>query len=368
MLKGIKVLVVEDDMTSQEMLCTTLLSKGALCTAAVNGKEGMDVLEYNADLDIVLLDLHMPVMDGFEVLARAKGNPYLSDIPIIVLTTDRKEKLNSLKLGADDFLTKPYNLEELELRIVKLCAARRSTQSANRAKKEFLAMVSQELRVPMHHLVGIADLLAGGNPGSDRRELVAQLKNSTGSMTATIDDILSYVQLDHEAAGATSEHFSLRAATQGALDAQADSARQKGVNLALRIGDEVADRLHGPSSYVQKVFSLLIGNAIKFCSRGEVLVAIREESLGEFGSRFCCSVSDQGPGIPAEFREKIFDPFVQVDRAGGRPYQGIGLGLAIAKRMVELMGGTIEVISGKEGGSSFNFSFQCNLYGTTELL
>lgn len=368
MLLEIKVLVVEDDMTSREMLSEILVNKGALCTAAVNGREAMEVIDFNPDIDIVLLDLNMPVMDGFEVLAQLKSNPYLSDIPVIVLATDHHEKLRSLKLGADDFLAKPYNPEELELRISKLVASRRKEQSAKHAKNEFLSIVSHELRTPTHNIMELADLLEVENLDSEQRDLIKLMKKRAGCLTSTIDDILSYVQLDHRAAGTIVEHFSLRATTQAALESQEELARLKGIKLVLHIADDVSDRLHGPSLYVQKVFSILIGNALKFSSDGEVLITITEESLGEFGSRFCCSVSDQGPGIPAEFCEKIFEPFVQVERSGGRTYEGIGLGLSIAKRMVELMGGYINVTNDTDGGSSFNFSFHCNLHGTTELL
>jgi signal transduction histidine kinase len=309
----------------------------------------------------------MPVMDGFEVLVQFKSNPYLSDIPVIVLTSDRKEKLKSLKLGADDFLTKPYNMEELDLRISKLVDSRRRAQSAKRAKNEFLSIVSHELRIPMQKLMEVADLLQAENLGCEQRELVERMKNATGCLTATIDDILSYIRLDRGAAGTMVEHFSLRAATQAALESQEGTAGVKGIKLALNIADDVSDRLLGPACYVQRIFSILIGNALKFSSGGEILIAITEESLGEFGSQFCCSVSDQGPGIPAEFSQKIFEPFVQLERAGGGTYEGLGLGLAIAKRMVELMGGVINVVSDKDG-SSFIFVFNCNLCGTAELL
>jgi len=368
MLLEIKVLVVEDEATSREMLSAMLENKGALCTAAVNGREAMEVLEFNPDIDMVLLDLHMPVMDGFEVLVQLRSNPYLNDIPVIVLTTDHSEKLRSLKLGADDFLAKPYDQEELELRISKLVASRRKAQSAKKAKNEFLSMVSHELRTPTLIIIGMADLLEGDNLGPEQRERIKLMKNKIDGLTSTIDDILSYVQLDHGVAGTIIEHFSLRAATQAVLESQEDVARMKGIKLALDIADDVSDRLNGPSLYVQKVFNILIGNALKFSSGGEVLIAITEESLGEFGSRFCCSVRDQGPGIPADFSEKIFEPFVQAERVYSRTHEGIGLGLAIAKRMVELMGGNINVKNNKDSGCSFNFSFQCNLHGTTELL
>ncbi|MBW4056215.1 MAG: hybrid sensor histidine kinase/response regulator [Proteobacteria bacterium] len=368
MLPEIKVLVVEDDMTSREMLSEMLESNGALCTAVTNGREAMEVIVFNPDIDIVLLDLHMPVMDGFEVLVQLKSNPYLSDIPVIVMTTDHHEKLRSLKLGADDFLAKPYNQEELELRISKLVTLRRKAQSAKQAKSDFLSIVSHELRTPSHNMMGLADLLESQNPDGEQRKLINLMKENTGCLTSTIDDILSFVQLDHGTDSTIAEHFSLRGTTQAVLESQKDSARLKGIKLVLSIADDVSDRLNGPSAYVHKIFSILIGNAIKFSSDGEVRISITEESLGDFSSRFCCCVHDQGPGVPTGFSEKIFEPFVQVKHSSGRTYDGIGLGLAIAKRMVEMMGGNINVTNDADSGSSFNFSFRCSLHGTAELL
>jgi signal transduction histidine kinase len=368
MLLEFKVLVVEDEETSREMLSAMLEYNGALCTTAINGKEAMEVLEFNPDIDIVLLDLHMPVMDGFEVLVQLKNNPYLNDIPVIVLASDHQEKIKSLKLGADDFLPKPYNPEELELRISKLVSSRRKAQSAKHAKNEFLSMVSHELRTPTYNITELADLLEGENLENEQRERIKLMKEKIGSLSSTIDDILSYVQLDHGAASTIVEHFSLRATTQTALESQEDAARIKGIKLSLNIADDVSDRLDGPSLYVHKVLSILIGNALKFSSHGDVLIEIIEEPLGEFSSRFCCRVRDQGPGIPTDFSEKIFEPFVQVERDGGRGHEGIGLGLAIAQRMVKLMGGNISVKNNQYSGSSFNFSFHCNLHGTAELL
>jgi signal transduction histidine kinase len=361
MLQGIRALVVDDDEMSLEMLATILGSQGVLCTVATNGREALDVLETNANTDILLLDLQMPVMDGFEVLAHCKGNPYLSDIPIIVMAANRDEKLNALKLGADDFLAKPYDLEELELRITRLIRSRRSAQSATKAKIEFLSVASHELRTPLHQITGLASILDSMSPGEEQKEFVQQLKHSAENLIGIIRDILNYVQLDHGSARASVEPFSLRATVQGALDSLMNNQGKDRSRIALDIPEGISDALNGPSFYIYKVFSILIDNAIKFSPVGEVRIAIREESFGVSESRFSCSVADHGSGISLELNDKIFEPFVQADSSETRRFGGIGLGLAIAKRMVELMGGTISVTNNESGGSTFNFSFHCNL-------
>lgn len=361
MLDGINVLAADDNEMTLEMLAATLGRRGALCTKAANGREVMEALESNTGIEIVLLDLQMPVMNGFEVLRQCKDNPYLSDTPVIVLAANHHEKLKSLQLGADDFIGKPYNLEELNLRITKLVHTRRQTQAAKQAKCEFLSIASHELRTPMHQIIGLSELLDGEALGNEQRELMELLKEATDNLTNTVKDILDFVRLDQNALCVTSEPFSLRATLQNALEAQEDRAHRKGLKLGFSIADDVSDALIGPSFYVRRVLSILLENAIKFSSDGEINIVIREGACERFASHFYCSISDQGIGIPAEFHEKIFEPFVQVDSSDSRKFDGIGLGLAIALGLAEQMGGTITVHNNEVTGSSFNFSFYCHL-------
>ena len=361
MLEGTNVLAVDDDEMSLEMLSATLGSQGVCCIKAVNGRDAMEILESNPDIDIVLLDLQMPLMDGFEVLAQCKGNPYISEIPIIVLAANYHERLKSLKLGADDFLSKPYDLEELELRIIKLVRARRKAQAAKQAKREFISIASHELRTPMHQIMGLSELLNGTDHGDDLRETIDLLKGATTKLTNTIKDIFSYIQLDQETVCATVEPFSLRSTVQNALESQEDRANKKGIKLSSSIADDVSDSLIGPSFYVRRVFSILLENAIKFSSDGEINIAIREENCEKSASRFYCSFSDHGIGIPEEFHEKIFEPFVQVDSSSTRSFNGIGLGLAIALGLAEQMGGTLTVHNNEGKGCYFNFTFYCHI-------
>lgn len=361
MLKGTKLLVVDDDCMSLEMLTTMLSGQGVLCTAAVNGRAAMDMLESSPDFDLMLLDLQMPVMNGFEVIEQCKGNPFLNDIPIIVMATDRQERLRSLKLGAEDFLAKPYDLEELELRITRLVQSRRQIQAAKQAKHDFLAVASHELRTPMNQIIGLADLLSDANLDGDQREYVNLLKLSTVSLTDIIRNILNFVQLDHSSTRSAVEPFSLQATLQKVLETYTAAADNKGLTLTLNCPNDISDTLTGPSFYIYKVTGILLDNAIKFSTTGQISINITEENLDGHSSRFCCSICDQGIGIPAEFHEKVFEPFVQVDSSSTRKYEGIGLGLAIAKRMVELMGGTIYIAHSSHEGSSFNFSFQCDV-------
>ncbi|MEI6213537.1 MAG: hybrid sensor histidine kinase/response regulator [Desulfuromonadales bacterium] len=368
MADRIKVLAVDDEEMSLAMLSTVLIGQGMECLTANNGRAALDVLESTPDVDIVLLDLQMPIMDGFEVVSYCKGNPYLCDIPIIVLAADRQEKLKSLKLGGDDFLAKPFDLEELELRISRLIQSRRMLQSAKQAKNEFLTIARNELRTPMLTITGLAENLDGSVLSGSQRELVNQLKQTTGRLTGIIRDILNYVQLDHQALDAIVEPFSLRSTIQSAIDSHRELADQKGLRLILDITADVPDALIGPSFYVYKACDIVLENAIRFSSDGEVRVEIRYEPHGRNGVLLYICISDQGIGIPTDFCEKIFEPFVQVDQNDSSGSHGLGLGLAIAKRMVELMGGSISAQSDGKRGSTLRYSFLGELQQSVELL
>jgi signal transduction histidine kinase len=209
--------------------------------------------------------------------------------------------------------------------------------------------------------MGLADMLNDEHVGNAQREIISLLKHATNGLNSVIGDILNYAQLDHGALG-TLDLFSLRGVMCAVVDIQKTKAEKKGIKLTLTIADEISDVLMGPSFFVQKVFSILLDNAIKFTTKGEICVTVREESLSRHNSRFNCNVSDPGIGIPAEFHNKIFEPFVQIDSSTTRNFNGIGLGLALAKRMAEQMGGTISVADREGQGSCFNFLFCCDLH------
>ena len=361
MLQGLKVIIADDDELSLEMLTTTLGGLGVQCTAVTNGKEALNALESNPDTDVMLLDLQMPVMDGFEVLSYCKADKHLRSLPIVVITSSRDEKLRALKNGASEFLVKPYELQELELSLTKLRQWRRETCCAKQAKNEFLTIASHELRTPLHQIIGLTELLNEDNLNNDQREIAEMLKNAADSMANIINDILEYTRLEHGISCVAMAPFSLRATINEAVNALKSVADTKGIRFEIYIADNVSDALIGPSFAILKIARILIENAVKFSCGGQIRVELREESLTGDYSRFFCSVSDQGIGISRENQEIIFEPFVQVDSSNSRKYQGQGLGLAIAQQMVKQIGGSINVQSDLGIGSTFNFSFHCNL-------
>lgn len=363
MQEGIRLLAVDDDEMSLEMLTSILSSLGIQCTKAANGREAIEILASGRDIDILLTDIEMPEMSGIEVVSQCRLNPFLKDLPIVVLASNRDEKIKALKSGADDFLAKPYDLEELEIRISRLIGARQQAQLAKRAKNDFLAVASHELRTPLQTIAGLSGMLDIEGMSIEQQEIISNIKKTNWGLAETIRNIISFVQLDEGATSAVHGEFSLREMVRDAIKLEEELAATHGNNLLLNIVDTVSDTLIGVPFYLHKVLTILIENAIKFSMGGTIHITINEERIDAVQSRIICSVSDCGIGIPAEFLAKVFEPFVQVEGPETRKYGGIGLGLAVAKRMVELMGGTINVQSEPGAGSLFKFTFLSQVEG-----
>jgi len=194
MLQGINIIAVDDDRLSLDMLVTILDIQGANCITATNGREVLEALAANPDTDIVLMDLQMPEMDGFEVLSYCKNRPDLCEIPVIIMTATPREKIKALELGADDFLSKPYNLEELKLRIAKQLRSRRQTQQIRQENRDFFSDASHKVRNPLHQILGLTELLQSEQLTTGQQEIVNLLADSVGSLQTIITDILSTIR------------------------------------------------------------------------------------------------------------------------------------------------------------------------------
>jgi CheY-like chemotaxis protein len=196
MFQGINVIAVDDDQLSLDMLVTILGIQGANCITATNGVETLEALTASPDTDILLMDLQMPEMDGFEVLSRCKNDPDLRDIPIIVMTATPRDKIKALELGADDFISKPYNLEELKLRIAKQLRSRRLAQQLRQENRDYFSNASHKVRTPIHQILGLAELLQNEQLTAGQQEMVSLLTDSVDNLHTIIMDILSHIRDD----------------------------------------------------------------------------------------------------------------------------------------------------------------------------
>jgi signal transduction histidine kinase len=354
-----RVLIIDDSEDDIEILSRFLGAEGTEVRGVSDSQQAERVFS-EFEPDLVLLDLHMPEPDGLEILRRLRAaRALLGFLPVVVLTGDigPGARNQALDLGADDYLTKPLDRQEVILRVRNLLASRRlhvELARAYRHKSEFLASMSHELRTQLASIIGYSELLAYGNTGRfdepSRQKFLEQINSSGKTLMSLINDILDLSKVEAGQMVLRIEDVSIADAIRSVVSTMEPLAAAN----AIRLEADTVGAGHVPADLgkLKQMLLNLLSNAVKFTPAGGAVTIRVKRSPSSV--EIC--VADTGIGIAESDRKLLFVEFRQLDSAVGRQQHGTGLGLALTKRLVELHGGRIELASELGKGSAFTLS------------
>jgi signal transduction histidine kinase len=336
------ILVVDDEMGPRESLKMILNPYYNVLTAD-RGAQAVEMLKKHP-IDLVTLDLKMPGFTGINVLEKVKQHD--PDIEAIIITGygSLDTAIEGLRLGAFDYISKPFDVNHI-LALVRRGLERRNAKSHLRqVKSDFLSNISHELRTPLSVVVGFVYLLLNqviGKLTEEQQKVLETVYRNSEELLELIDNVLWMTSLNAGDANATMEKFDAREILNGTMKRYEKAIREKGLRLDVTLPEGemslVSDR-----SKVERVFQNVFNNAVKFTSEGSITV--KAQSSPQHDS-IDIEIIDTGVGIEQSKIDSIFEPFHQADNSIHRSYSGLGIGLTVARRMAELIGGKLTITS-----------------------
>ncbi len=348
------ILVVDDEMGPRESLKMILNPYYNVLTAD-RGAQAVEMLK-QYPVDLVTLDLKMPGFTGINVLEKVKQHD--PDIEAIIITGygSLDTAIEGLRLGAFDYISKPFDVNHI-LALVRRGLERRNAKSQLRqVKSDFLSNISHELRTPLSVVVGFVYLLLNqviGKLTDEQQKVLETVYRNSEELLELIDNVLWMTSLNAGDANATMERFDAREVVNETMKRYEKAIRDKGLRLDVKLPDGdmslVSDR-----AKVERVFQNVFNNAVKFTSDGEIVVKAQPSPQRD---SIEIEISDTGVGIEQSKIDSIFEPFHQADNSIQRSFSGLGIGLTVARRMAELIGGKLAVTSQVGVGTRVVMSF-----------
>lgn len=348
------ILAIDDNQLNLKLISSYLKASGYKLALALDGKSALEILEDNT-IDLILMDIMMPEMDGYELCRRVKENPKTSEIPVIFLTakTQTEDLVAAYTAGAVDYLTKPFKKDELLMRVkthLDLAASRKKIIEMNRTRDKLYSIIAHDIRSPFAAITQTIDTILDGyiEIGSPEfMESFQLLKQKTGQTSLLLNNLLDWTKLQNDSIALCPKIVNISDMLAECLQLLQGNAHYKNITIDLNMDGDI--EAYFDEVTIHTAFRNIISNAIKFTPESGK-ITITSENAGEF---IAIAVKDTGPGISGEKVNKIFNFDNHEDTPLIAKEMSSGLGLYLIRDFVEQNNGKVKVHSAKGSGTTF---------------
>jgi signal transduction histidine kinase len=357
-----KILAVDDDAMILTLISRFFPSDYYKVIRAENGFEALSILETEVDIDLVILDLMMPGMNGFEVTRKIRETHPLFELPIIILTARNTSDaiVEAFKSGANDYITKPFDRNELiarantHIKLKRLTKANNILQEAVDIKNKFIQMTIHDLRNPLTVVIGLTNLMKMDTVrDSENYEYMNLIIESSELMLNMVNELLNTARLEGGKLNMKRESIDMNELIQKVIDKNRRHAYEKGQEIHFLPESFENCEISSDNIRVHEIADNILSNAIKYSPRGgNIFVSLKQYNQNE-GHYIRFEIKDEGPGMTDDDKLNLFGKFQRLSAIPTGGESSSGLGLSIVKQLLELLGGRIWVESEYGKGSNF---------------